>query len=151
MTSRNSTDSMENEFSVLRQMDGANVDPTCKELFTRISRRVTNVILDDKDFDIFTLKPELEQHLEEFCEWSSDLQETLKIDLDDIEIPENIMECEKDGINWIACAAARKFKDLNPSLGTKIKEIDDFTDYESSKFGNFKVVQSSCQNVLLCF
>ena len=75
MTSRNSTDSMENEFSVLRQMDGANVDPTCKELFTRISRRVTNVILDDKDFDIFTLRPELEKHLEDFYEWSSDLQE----------------------------------------------------------------------------
>jgi hypothetical protein len=47
----------------------------------------------------------------------------LKIDVDSIEILQNIMQCEKDGINWIARAAASKFREIDPSLGTKLKKF----------------------------
>ena len=79
---------------------------------------------------------EMEKHLEKFCEWSTDFDAPLHIDTEKLEIPDDIMTCEKDGINWIACATARKFKELDPSLGSQMKDVDDTTDYKISKFAN---------------
>ena len=89
-----------------------------------------------KVLTFFSLKPELQQHLEKFCEWSQDFDAPLEIDTDNLEFPDDIMTCEKDGLNWIACARARKFKELDPSLGSKMKEIHDTSDYGTSKFAN---------------
>ena len=91
-------------------MDGSNVDPTGLQVFNRVARRCTEVILDAK-FDIFTLQTECEEHLMNYAEWSNEFDDsTYVIDIDKVEIPDDIMKCEKDGLNWIACAAARHCK-----------------------------------------
>ena len=46
-------------------MDGANVDPNGLELNWRISRRVLTKILDDKSFDVKSLKLPLENYIDE--------------------------------------------------------------------------------------
>ena len=46
-------------------MDGANVDPNGLELNWRISRRILTKILDDKSFDVKSLKLPLENYIDE--------------------------------------------------------------------------------------
>ena len=47
-------------------MDGQNCTPDGLQFFQRLTRKITAQLLADQNFDIFSLKPELEEKLEQF-------------------------------------------------------------------------------------
>ena len=102
MTSRCDSDALESNFNVIKGMDGQNVDPSGLEIYQRYSRHCTAKILADKEFDIFSIKEELIDHLEKFC------QQRSKADLDvespayDVTVPSELKDCELEGLHWIA-------------------------------------------------
>ena len=64
-------------------MDGANVDPNGLELNWRISRRILTKILDDKTFDVKSLKLPLENYIEELKNDSDDEDNDADMDPND--------------------------------------------------------------------
>ena len=64
-------------------MDGTNVDPNGLELNWRISRRILTKILDDKTFDVKSLKLPLENYIEELKNDSDDEDNDADMDPND--------------------------------------------------------------------
>ena len=60
-TSSITQDFLESFFSVIRSMGGANTNPDTFMFLQRVKQYVTQKILEDEDFDIFSLKEKLEQ------------------------------------------------------------------------------------------
>ena len=102
MTSRTDTDPLENNFSVIKGMDGQNVDPNGLEIFQRYSRHITAKILADKSFDIFSIKEELNDHLKKFCQARKSADLDVESSDYDIIVPSELKECELEGLHWIA-------------------------------------------------
>ena len=84
-------------------MDGQNCTPDGLQWFQRLTRKIISQLLADKNFDIFSLKDELEEKLEKF----RNREEIPDFDIGskefDIEVPDIVMKtCEEEGCHWIA-------------------------------------------------
>ena len=82
-TSKADQSLLESDFGVYRAMDGANVDPNGLELNWRISRHILTKILDDKSFDVKSLKLPLENYIEELKNDSDDEDNDADMDPND--------------------------------------------------------------------
>lgn len=84
-------------------MDGQNCTPDGLQFFQRLTRKITAQLLADQNFDIFSLKPELEEKLEQFRNREAIPDFDIGSEEFDIEVPDLVMKtCEEEGCHWIA-------------------------------------------------
>ena len=108
MTENHTQDFLESFFSVIKAMMWANNSPTALMFLQRVKYYVTQKLLEDDDFDIFSLKEMLEMPrdlsdldedfpiIENNSDVNEDLPELVPIETDDEPIVENILWMEND-------------------------------------------------------
>lgn len=113
-----SSDPEEQYFSGLRRrFCDSNIHPSTNNILQRIERDLTERFLDNQDFDIFSIKEDLQNSRDFTLDEDSD-EEVDEEDIENVEVP-HIDSCNEtldDGLFWISAHIAAKFKNLDPSL-----------------------------------
>ena len=118
-------------------MDGQNCTPDGLQFFQRLTRKITAQLLADQNFDIFSLKPELEEKLEQFRNREAIPDFDIGSEEFDIEVPDIVMKtCEEEGCHWIAGTVFR-ITVLQKRITQILKsKQSDFNNYLSPLFQN---------------